>query len=140
MKKCFATRAHTVSADLALLFARVVMGYAFILHGWGKIQNPFQWMGPDATMPGFLQALAALSEFGGGIALIVGLLTKLGALGIGCSMLVAVSLHRFVRGDPFVGREGSYELPLVFLTIALLLLTVGPGRFSLDRLFFGKKE
>jgi putative oxidoreductase len=39
-----------VSTGLFLL--RVVAGLAFILHGWGKIQNPFGWMGPDANIPG----------------------------------------------------------------------------------------
>ena len=63
--------------DVVLLLIRLVMGYAFILHGWGKIQNPMGWMGPDATVPGVLQLLAAVSEFGGGIALIIGLLTRL---------------------------------------------------------------
>jgi putative oxidoreductase len=132
---------HAIFADLALLLIRVVAGLAFMLHGWGKIQNPFGWMGPDAFAPGIFQALAALSEFGGGLAWILGLLTPLGSLGIACTMAVAFSFHAVVRGDPFVSMTGgpSFELAAVFFTIALLLIAMGPGRLSLDRKLFGPR-
>ncbi len=119
----------------ALLALRVVAGAAFILHGWPKIQNPFGWMGPGAPFPGFLQALAALSEVGGGLAWILGLLTPLASLGILSTMVVAAWTH-ISRGDPFVGQGGSYELALVYLAVALVMLGVGPGALSLDALLF----
>jgi putative oxidoreductase len=77
--------------SVGLLLLRLVMGIAFVLHGWSKIQDPLGWMGPQATMPAILQALAALSEFGGGMALIVGLLTRLASLGISGVMVVALA-------------------------------------------------
>lgn len=122
--------------DYALLLLRVICGIAFMYHGWGKIQNPFSWMGPDAFAPGFLQGLAALSEFGGGLAWALGLLTQLASLGIMSTMIVAVYLHAVMRGDPFVAAQGgpSYELAAVYLAVAILLLVKGPGRFSLDGL------
>lgn len=133
---------HTAPASTALLVVRLIAGAAFVLHGSGKIVNPFAWMGPDATIPGFFQLLAAISEFGGGIAWILGLLTPLAALGIGCTMTVAVYTHLVLRGDPFVNLTGGpgYELALVFWGIALLLLLLGPGRFSLDRAIFGERR
>ena len=67
--------------SVGLLGLRLVMGAAFMFHGWPKIQNPLGWMGPEAPVPAILQALAALAEFGGGMALIVGLLTRLASLG-----------------------------------------------------------
>jgi putative oxidoreductase len=115
----------------ALLVIRLVAGAAFIRHGYPKIQNPFGWMGEASAMPGVLQALAAVSEFCGGFAWILGALTPLASLGIASTMVVAAGKH-IARGDPFVGRGGSYELALVFLGIALLLLLAGPGRFSID--------
>lgn len=138
-KNIFGVGDQPVSVDLVLLFMRAAAGYAFILHGWGKIQDPLQWMGTGSQVPGIFQALAAVSEFGGGIALIPGLLTRLGALGIGCTMTVAVIMHRFVLGDPFVDPAGgrSYELAAAYLFLALLLVVLGPGRFSLDRRIFG---
>jgi putative oxidoreductase len=115
--------------DAALLVLRLVAGLAFMFHGWGKIQNPFGWMGDKA--PGILQALAALSEFGGGFCWMLGGLTRLSSAGLLCTMVVAAGTH-ISKGDPFVGKGGSYELALVYLAISLLLLLVGPGRFSLD--------
>jgi putative oxidoreductase len=119
-----------VSAPSLGLFAlRIVCGIAFVMHGWPKIRDPFGWMGPGAGMPAMLQALAALSEFAGGIAWILGLLTPIASLGIGCTMAVAVARHA-MRRDPFIG---GYELAAVYLFVALALLLTGPGRYSLDR-------
>ena len=140
-KKYFSVPGHQTPADLGLLLLRFVAGLAFMLHGWGKIQNPFGWMGPDAFAPGFLQALAALSEFGGGLALIIGLLTPLALLGIACTMAVAVYMHAIMNSDPFISVGGpSYELAALYLCVALLLIAIGPGRFSLDRLIFGSRR
>ncbi len=125
--------------SLGLLTLRLVAGAAFLFHGWGKIQHPFSWMGENATVPGWLQALAALSEFGGGAAWILGLMTPLASFGILCTMAKAVHLHAVVRGDPFVGKDASYEPALVYLCVALLLLLAGPGKWSLDTLVFGRK-
>jgi len=129
-----------VSAGLLLL--RLVAGAAFLYHGYGKIQNPFGWMGPDAGFPGIFQALAALSEFGGGLAWMLGLLTPLASFGLACTMTVAVWMHAAVLHDPFVALQGgrSYELASVYLCVAVLLLLAGPGRFSADRVAFGEKS
>lgn len=127
-----------VSAGLLIL--RVLIGFAFMNHGFGKIQNPFGWMGPDSSVPGLFQALAALSEFGGGLAWILGLLTPLASLGIASTMIVATCLHAFVFGDPFVAGgpgQGSYEPASVYLAFAIFLLLAGPGRYSLDAKVFG---
>jgi len=140
--KCCAIRNQPVDVDLILLLIRIICGYAFVLIGWGKIQHPLNWMGDESSVPGILQALAAISEFGGGIALIIGLLTRLAAFGIGCTMVGAIIMLRFVMGDPFVNLTGgsSYQLAVVYLLIALLLVILGPGRFSLDRRIFGVKR
>lgn len=128
-------------SSVALLLLRLVSGLAFIFHGWGKIQSPFSWMGPDSSIPGFFQMLAAVSEFGGGIAWIMGLLTPVASFGMACTMVVAVYFHMILLGDPFVaskGGQGSYELALVYLTISLLLMFVGPGKYSIDRILTEK--
>jgi putative oxidoreductase len=126
--------------SVGLLLLRLVMGVAFVLHGTSKIQHPFDWMGPNATMPAILQGLAALSEFGGGLALLGGLLTRLASLSISSVMVVALATVHLPMGHPFVGQPGgpSYELPAVYLACAIMFFILGPGKFSLDALVFGK--
>lgn len=140
--KCFfqkAAQPNCVSS--ALLLLRLVVGLAFIQHGWGKIQTPFNWMPPGAPIPGFFQFLAAISEFGGGVAYVIGLLTPLATLGILSTMTVALFVH-ISSGDPFVshGPGHSFELALVYFCVAVLFLIVGPGKFSLDTKVFGNKQ
>src|SRR5260370_55819 len=111
---------------LGLLVLRVVAGAALMCHGWVKIQNPFGWADkiPGFEAPGFLQALAALAEFGGGLALIVGFLTPLAALGIGCTMAVAIAQYHLPAGDPFVNNKGgpSFEPAAGYLAVAIMFL------------------
>lgn len=110
------------------------MGIAFIMHGFGKIQAPFSWMGPEAPVPSIFQGLAALAEFGGGLALVLGLLTPLANVGLIVTMAVAAGYH-ISKGDPFFG---GYELALVYFFANLMLLLTGPGKYSLDKILFPK--
>lgn len=129
--------------------------------------NPTSWMGPEGP-PGWLQALAAIAEFGGGLGWLVGALTPLSCVGILATMLTGIAIAHGPAGDPLLrltvtgiaegpsgtftglprwlvqtdgaiqGGSGSGELALLFSGIAILLLFTGPGRYSLDRLWFGR--
>lgn len=115
-------------ASLGLLVLRVVAGSAMATHGWSKIQNPFHWLDKaESPPPGFLQFLAAFSEFGGGIALVLGALTVLASLGVALTMVEAVR-HHLSSGDAF----GRWELALLYFAIAVFLSCAGPGRISVD--------
>jgi putative oxidoreductase len=125
-----------------LLVLRAVAGLAFMFHGYGKIQSPFTWMGPDANVPGVFQALAAVAEFCGGLGWILGLLTPIASFGLACTMAVATWTHASLRGDPFVASApgaGSFEPALVYFCTALLFLLAGPGRYSVDQALFGHR-
>jgi putative oxidoreductase len=137
MSRLLYRRSSGPAASLGLLALRLVMGAAFILHGWGKIQSPLSWMPAEAPVPGFLQLLAAVAEFGGGILLILGLLTPLAALGLLCTMIGALLMVHFPNGDSFVMGDSTFELPLTYLSAALLFLLAGPGRLSVDYALFG---
>lgn len=149
-------------AAVGLLVLRAVAGLALFSHGVQKMAGgPFSWMGAESWAPPFLQFLAAFSECFGGLALAVGLLTPLAALGIAATMAVATFVVHVAGGDPFVrlrggdeetsivglplafvrvgGSGGSYELAAMFLATALLLLLAGPGRLSLDAMLFGRR-
>ena len=141
-KPCMQGIQFSNQASAALLLLRLVVGIAFLYHGWGKIQNPFAWAGPDSTIPAIFLGLAALAEFGGGLALIVGLLTRLAMLGLACTMAVAIHMHMIIRGDPFVNPLGgpSYELASVFFAVAVTFMVIGPGKFSLDDKIFGTRK
>lgn len=141
IKSFFKIRSLCPQTSVAMLLVRLVMGLAFILHGWGKIQAPMSWMPPEAGVPAILQFLAALSEFGGGIALILGLLTRLATVGLFCTMLVATILHAVIKKDPFVSTGGgSYELALLYLVLSYMFFSVGPGKFSADKHIFGERS
>ena len=142
-KTCFKPALQSCKASAALLVLRLVAGSAFMFHGWGKMQAPFGWMGPEAPVPGFLQFLAAISEFGGGLAWILGLITPLASLGIAITMAVATCMHMLVMKDPFVATGpgmSSYEPAFVYFCVALVLMSVGPGKYSLDRKIFGERS
>ena len=143
MISLFRVPAVTGVASVGLFVLRAIAGLGFMLHGWGKIQSPMSWMGPDAPVPGFLQLLAAVSEFGGGIAIIIGLLTPLALFGMICTMVVAVHFHAVVKGDPFVSMApggSSFEPALMYFAVFFALLAVGPGKYSLDAKIFGQKS
>ena len=75
------------------------------------------------------------------VLLTVAWLTPLASFGLLCTMAVATYTHMVAMGDPFVGsREhpSSYEPALMYFCVSFLFLVAGPGRFSLDRLIFGK--
>jgi len=124
----------SLRVSFALLVLRLFVGIAFILHGSGKIVNATNWMGPDAPVPGILQALAALAEFGGGIALILGLLTPLATLGMIFTMIGAIYFH-VSKGDAFVG---GYELAAIYLIAAVVVFFTGPGKISVDSVIADK--
>jgi putative oxidoreductase len=127
--------------DSALAILRVVLGVTFILHGGQKlfvfgfagVSGAFAQMGIPA--PGLLGPFVAFVEFFGGIAILLGLLTRLAALGIGATMVVAILTVHFENG--FFAPTG-FEFPLSLLASAIALVITGAGDLSLDALI-GKR-
>ena len=120
---------------------RVITGIVFAAHGYQKlfvygmagVQGAFATMG--APMPMVTGPLVALLEFFGGLALIVGLLTRLAALGLALDMLGAILIVRLAGG--FYMPKG-YEFELMLFAASLAVAFAGPGSFSADAMLAGR--
>jgi putative oxidoreductase len=123
----------------ATISLRIALGLIFLAHGSQKL---FGWLGGKGLMgtadlfavkmgltPGiFWATLAGIGEFGGGLLLLFGLFTRLGALSISIVMLVAIFK---VHWGTFFMPTGT-EFALSLFCSALALLITGGGKFSLD--------
>lgn len=123
---------------------RVVVGFIFAAHGWQKF-NEWTIAGTTAAfgemgipMAEVAAPVVATLELVGGIALILGLLTRPAAALLTLDMLGALFLVHISSGI-FVANNG-YELVLVLGAAALALALVGPGRLSADYALFGRRE
>ena len=131
------------------LVVRLALGIVFFAHGSQKVFGWFGGHGLSATIACFRQmnipagatTLAAFIECFGGLALIVGFLSRPAALGIALVMLVAiVKVHGrngfFLNMMMVPGKGHGYEFNLALLAMAVSILIGGAGMASIDRLIF----
>lgn len=121
--------------DLALLLIRVASALAFLYHGSAILFGVFGGPGPQrfaAHMhaPAVIGYLVGLAQVGGGLAILSGILFRLGALCIIIVMLGAIFLVHLPHG--FDVGKGGIEYALTQLLIACALLLTGPGKYSLS--------
>lgn len=122
--------------NIGLLILRIGLGFMFILHGYPKLMGgpetweeygtAMQYVGIDVA-PIFFGFLAGITEFFGGIFLIMGLFFTPTLIFLILTMLVATAQH-IGTGDGFSDYSHSIELGVVFLS----LLFIGAGRYSID--------
>lgn len=141
------------NASWAPVFARLALGIIFIAHGSQKALG--LWGGPGWSgtieffgqmgIPPALAIIAILTEFLGGIAIILGLLTRLAALGLTINMLVAVYKVHLANGfflnfacSPDRGHGFEFNLALIGLSLALLIW--GGGNASIDQAIVGERK
>lgn len=127
----FGAGSHSRTTDLGLVILRVFAGLALALaHGLGKVPPSEGFIGMIGGMgfpaPTVFAWLAALAEFGGGLLIALGLLTRPAAVFVAAHfVIVSFVVH---AGDSF----GDRELPLFFLVIAIFFALAGAGRYSAD--------
>ena len=135
---------HSRLTTTALTALRIVLGFLFAAHGWQKFnewtiagtQASFAKMGVPAA--DVMAPAVAVLELAGGIALIVGILTRVVATLLALDMLGALFLVHAAAG--VFAANGGYELVLLLAASAFALALTGAGRLSLDRALFGRSN
>ena len=121
---------------------RLALGAVMIAHGAQKVLGSFGGSGFNAFISGntpfsFMRptwlwlAVAALSELVGGLLIVLGFLTRVGAFFIACTMLTAVIGVHWSGG--FFASNRGYEYPLALLAMAIALMVSGGGQASIDK-------
>ena len=127
--------------DHGLLLLRVGIGASFMAHGWPKLAGgAAKWEKLGAAMkhlgidfaPTFWGFMAAISEFFGGLLLVLGV-AWLPALAMLAGTMAIASFMHIQKGDGFTGASHALESLVLFVSLAL----IGPGRFTITNQFAG---
>ena len=131
--------------DATSLILRVILGVVMFPHGAQKLLGWYGGYGFSGTMgfftetlgiPAVFALLAIVAEFFGALGVIVGLLTRVAAFGIGMVMIVAAGMHLgngfFMNWSGKQAGEG-YEYHLFAIAVALVVTIKGGGKWSIDR-------
>lgn len=118
----------------AALPLRILLGILFIYHGYPKLFKDFKGTTKFLKKLGFAPAsfwafVLGFVEFFGGLAILLGLLTRIGAGLLIISMLVAFYHVKFKWKKPF---QGGYELDLLIIASLITLFLLGAGNLSFD--------
>jgi putative oxidoreductase len=124
-------RFNSLAGDFGLLVLRVFAGLSLALaHGIAKLppQAGFIHTVEALGFAGWTAWLSGFAETFGGLGLAVGLATRAAAF----AMVINFSVAGFIQNadQPYLARE----LPFLFLSLSVMFLFVGAGRFALDRL------
>jgi putative oxidoreductase len=140
-------RTQTTSpfTDELLIVVRIVLAWIFLYYGAGKLFGAFNGPGLHATAlffsntahlhpGGFFAVLGGVIEFGGAVALIFGLGARLAGLALVGDMIMAMITVTWTNGINSESLTPGYELNLALAALALVVVVVGAGRFSVDAL------
>lgn len=136
------TKNWKYSNDIGLLILRLIFGIILIYgHGGGKLGVIFtgqeiQFMDPIGIGAGLSFHLAGFAEGICSILLILGLFSRIATIILTLNFIVIFCFHAFIVGDGF----NILELRFLYLFTFVALTFTGPGKISLDYLWFHKKE
>src|ERR1700739_2543519 len=123
---------------LGPLFARITVGWVFLLSGWGKLNNLPQvtenFIGWGISFSHFFTPPPAGIEFFGGLFLLLGLLTRISAGALGVTMIVAIKSAKWADVDSLETLLGFDETEYLALFLGLAIAAAGP--ISIDRLLW----
>ncbi len=149
--KVCATRAAPRSSDVLLAVVRFTLAWIFIYYGAGKLFGAFNGPGLHRTAiffaatahlhPGmFFAVLGGIIEFFGAVALVFGLAARLAALALVGDMAMAIITVTGANGINSESATPGYELNLALGVLALVIVVLGAGRYSLDALTAGPRR
>ncbi len=120
--------------DCLYFVFRVFVGLLFFQHG---VKNLFGWFGGSPSELFSKFGVAGVIELVVGVLIVLGLFTRLAAVVSGLEMVVAYFMVHFPSG--WIPILNGGELALLYFASFLVLIVYGSGKWSLDRLFFGKE-
>ena len=113
--------------DLGVLVLRLCLAGIFLVHGPKKL---------NGAQGNFMLFIGA-AETAGGIAMLLGFLTQLAAIGIGIIMVGATYKKINEWHVPFTAMDKTgWEFDLLILGACIVLLTVGAGVYSVDAMWY----
>ena len=121
---------------LALLL-RLVIGASLVMHGYPKLgkarQQTLQWT-KSMGVPAAATYVAIILEFFGGISLIIGFIVPIVAFFIALEMIGNTMMKKTKMKAPYLSGQNAaaYELDVTYLLLAITLIVLGAGAFSLD--------
>jgi putative oxidoreductase len=126
--------------DLAVLLGRILLAGTFVISGFGKITG-FEGTaayiaGKGLPLPQVLTVIAILIEFGGGLAILLGWMTRWAALAMVVFLIVITPVfHGFWAAlpDQVMEQQINFMKNMSILGGMLLLFACGPGRYSVDK-------
>ncbi|MDO8648677.1 MAG: DoxX family protein [Candidatus Peregrinibacteria bacterium] len=114
--------------DWGLLVLRLAIGIIFLYHAKAKV---------GGKMGGFLQCIG-FCEVAGGLAMVMGFLTQLAAMGLGIIMLGAIYKKINEWHIPFWSQNNTgWEFDFLILASCIALIFLGPGSMAVDPGMFG---
>jgi putative oxidoreductase len=121
--------------NAALLLVRIASALAFLYHGGAILFGAFGGPGPRQFavghgMPVVMGYLVGLAQVAGGLAILTGILTRVGAACVALVMLGAIFLVHLPHG--FDVGKGGMEYAFTQLLLAIALIFTGPGAYSLS--------
>lgn len=132
-----ASNADVRSADTAALVLRLALGGLFIAHAWLKIVvfTPAGTVGyfESLGLPGALAYLVMAAEVLGGIALILGLRTRIVALALVPILLGSIYTPHGAAGFIFSNAGGGWEFPAFWAVTLIVQALLGDGAYSLGQ-------
>ena len=121
---------------LVPLVLRLALAAIFVFHGAALVKPDTGWGAnwmKETPQPAAVQLAVAWGQLIGGIAMALGFLTRLAALGLIAIMGGAIYLVHWPNG--FDIRQGGYEFNMLIIAACLALVLMGPGTVAVDRFF-----